>query len=152
MFDEGHILKNFQSQRYQALLRYESRWRLLLTGTPLQNNLQELVVCLVGKSLQGPITHDTQVSDELHFTSTICSGDGLFASCLQGQRRFQGYTSCSRARVASQKDADAFRLASAQRSGKSMISLSRTQLIDLHLTLRFYKTFPRRANESNGVK
>ena len=44
VFDEGHVLKNFQSQRYQALLRYKSRWRLLLTGTPLQNNLQELVV------------------------------------------------------------------------------------------------------------
>ena len=47
IFDEGHILKNFQSQRYQALLRYKSRWRLLLTGTPLQNNLQELVVCIL---------------------------------------------------------------------------------------------------------
>ncbi|KAJ8522002.1 hypothetical protein ONZ45_g1342 [Pleurotus djamor] len=43
VFDEGHVLKNFQSQRYQALMKYESRWRLLLTGTPLQNNLQELV-------------------------------------------------------------------------------------------------------------
>lgn len=44
VFDEGHSLKNFQSQRYQALLKFEARWRLLLTGTPLQNNLQELVV------------------------------------------------------------------------------------------------------------
>ncbi|KAG7098642.1 hypothetical protein E1B28_000558 [Marasmius oreades] len=43
VFDEGHVLKNFQSQRYRALLRVESKWRLLLTGTPLQNNLQELV-------------------------------------------------------------------------------------------------------------
>jgi SWI/SNF-related matrix-associated actin-dependent regulator 1 of chromatin subfamily A len=43
VFDEGHVLKNFESQRYQALLKYPSRWRLLLTGTPLQNNLQELV-------------------------------------------------------------------------------------------------------------
>ncbi|KAK7472828.1 DNA-dependent ATPase fun30 [Stygiomarasmius scandens] len=43
VFDEGHVLKNFQSQRYQALLKVESEWRLLLTGTPLQNNLQELV-------------------------------------------------------------------------------------------------------------
>ncbi|KAF7782591.1 hypothetical protein Agabi119p4_1967 [Agaricus bisporus var. burnettii] len=43
IYDEGHVLKNFQSQRYQALLRFGSRWRLLLTGTPLQNNLQELV-------------------------------------------------------------------------------------------------------------
>lgn len=45
VYDEGHVLKNFQSQRYQSLLKYESKWRLLLTGTPLQNNLQELVVC-----------------------------------------------------------------------------------------------------------
>ncbi|KAI0058095.1 hypothetical protein BV25DRAFT_1891862 [Artomyces pyxidatus] len=43
VFDEGHILKNFESQRYQALMRNKSGWRLLLTGTPLQNNLQELV-------------------------------------------------------------------------------------------------------------
>ncbi|KAG6861084.1 hypothetical protein C0995_004021 [Termitomyces sp. Mi166 len=43
VYDEGHVLKNFQSQRYQTLLKFGSRWRLLLTGTPLQNNLQELV-------------------------------------------------------------------------------------------------------------
>ncbi|KAF8630670.1 hypothetical protein AX15_002818 [Amanita polypyramis BW_CC] len=43
VYDEGHVLKNFQSQRYQSLLRFGSKWRLLLTGTPLQNNLQELV-------------------------------------------------------------------------------------------------------------
>ncbi|KAG6372308.1 P-loop containing nucleoside triphosphate hydrolase protein [Boletus reticuloceps] len=46
VFDEGHVLKNFQSQRYQALLKFDARWRLLLTGTPLQNNLQELVSLL----------------------------------------------------------------------------------------------------------
>ncbi|KAF8210334.1 SNF2 family DNA-dependent ATPase [Mycena galopus ATCC 62051] len=43
VFDEGHVLKNFQSQRYQTLIKFGSKWRLLLTGTPLQNNLQELV-------------------------------------------------------------------------------------------------------------
>lgn len=43
VFDEGHSLKNFSSQRYQALMKYGTKWRLLLTGTPLQNNLQELV-------------------------------------------------------------------------------------------------------------
>jgi SWI/SNF-related matrix-associated actin-dependent regulator 1 of chromatin subfamily A len=44
VYDEGHVLKNFQSQRYQSLLKFPYNWRLLLTGTPLQNNLQELVV------------------------------------------------------------------------------------------------------------
>lgn len=53
VFDEGHVLKNFQSQRYQALLKYESRWRVLLTGTPLQNNLQELVVSSYNVPLTG---------------------------------------------------------------------------------------------------
>jgi len=47
VFDEGHVLKNCQSQRYQNLLKIDSNWRLLLTGTPLQNNLQELVVCFI---------------------------------------------------------------------------------------------------------
>ena len=46
-FDEGHVLKNFQSQRYQSLLKFPYNWRLLLTRTPLQNNLQELVVSLL---------------------------------------------------------------------------------------------------------
>ena len=44
VYDEGHVLKNFQSQRYQSLIKVGARWRLLLTGTPLQNNLQELMV------------------------------------------------------------------------------------------------------------
>ncbi|EJU04472.1 hypothetical protein DACRYDRAFT_20994 [Dacryopinax primogenitus] len=46
VFDEGHVLKNYQSQRYQNLMQIRVPWRLMLTGTPLQNNLQELVSLL----------------------------------------------------------------------------------------------------------
>ncbi|GAC71293.1 SNF2 family DNA-dependent ATPase [Moesziomyces antarcticus T-34] len=46
VFDEGHMLKNRKSQKYEKLLRLKTHWRLLLTGTPLQNNLQELVSLL----------------------------------------------------------------------------------------------------------
>ena len=46
VFDEGHMLKNRKSQKYDKLLKLKTRWRLLLTGTPLQNNLQELVSLL----------------------------------------------------------------------------------------------------------
>lgn len=46
VFDEGHMLKNRKSQKYEKLLKLKTRWRLLLTGTPLQNNLQELVSLL----------------------------------------------------------------------------------------------------------
>ena len=41
--DEGHRMKNTQSKLTQTLTTYyHSRYRLILTGTPLQNNLPEL--------------------------------------------------------------------------------------------------------------
>lgn len=43
IFDEGHMLKNMNSQRYEHLVRINSNNRILLTGTPLQNNLLELM-------------------------------------------------------------------------------------------------------------
>ena len=44
--DEGHMLRNSKTQRYQQLMRIPAKWRLLLTGTPLQNSLQELASIL----------------------------------------------------------------------------------------------------------
>lgn len=46
VYDEGHLLKNNQSERYSKLMRLKANFRLLLTGTPLQNNLRELVSLL----------------------------------------------------------------------------------------------------------
>ena len=40
--DEGHRIKNEKSSLRRALNRIDSPFRLLLTGTPLQNNLHEL--------------------------------------------------------------------------------------------------------------
>ncbi|CAL8084425.1 unnamed protein product [Orchesella dallaii] len=42
ILDEAQNIKNFKSQRWQLLLNFHSQRRLLLTGTPLQNNLMEL--------------------------------------------------------------------------------------------------------------
>lgn len=42
ILDEAHNIKNFQSMRWQTLLTFNTKARLLLTGTPLQNNLTEL--------------------------------------------------------------------------------------------------------------
>lgn len=42
ILDEAHNIKNFRSQRWQTLLGFNTHSRLLLTGTPLQNNLMEL--------------------------------------------------------------------------------------------------------------
>ncbi|KAL5010230.1 hypothetical protein ScPMuIL_012535 [Solemya velum] len=46
IFDEGHLLKNMSSNRYQHLMKIQADNRLLLTGTPLQNNLLELMSLL----------------------------------------------------------------------------------------------------------
>ncbi|KAJ2660493.1 DNA-dependent ATPase fun30 [Coemansia sp. RSA 1200] len=46
ILDEGHMVKNCMSSRYKWLAQIRTPFRLLLTGTPLQNNLQELVSLL----------------------------------------------------------------------------------------------------------
>ncbi|CAO3631257.1 unnamed protein product [Cunninghamella blakesleeana] len=46
ILDEGHMVKNCLSARYNNLMAIRTPFRLLLTGTPLQNNLQELISLL----------------------------------------------------------------------------------------------------------
>ena len=46
IFDEGHMLKNFKTNRFKQLMAVKSKRLLLLTGTPLQNNLLELMSLL----------------------------------------------------------------------------------------------------------
>lgn len=46
VYDEGHQLKNQNTLNYRHLMQVRAEWRLLLTGTPLQNNLLELMSLL----------------------------------------------------------------------------------------------------------
>ena len=46
VYDEGHMLKNSMSERFNKLMKIDANFRLLLTGTPLQNNLRELMSLL----------------------------------------------------------------------------------------------------------
>jgi SWI/SNF-related matrix-associated actin-dependent regulator 1 of chromatin subfamily A len=46
IFDEGHVLKNANTIRYTGLMKIDTKCRILLTGTPLQNSLQELMSIL----------------------------------------------------------------------------------------------------------
>ncbi|KAG1841186.1 SNF2 family N-terminal domain-containing protein [Suillus tomentosus] len=47
IINEGHHMKNIQSKLAQTLTQYyHSRCHLILTGTPLQNNLPELCALL----------------------------------------------------------------------------------------------------------
>ncbi|KAG8992998.1 hypothetical protein FRB90_000819 [Tulasnella sp. 427] len=46
VIDEAHRIKNMDSLLSQVVRTYNSRGRMLITGTPLQNNLQELFALL----------------------------------------------------------------------------------------------------------
>lgn len=39
--DEGHRLKNHENQTYQALFQLKTKSRIILSGTPIQNDLSE---------------------------------------------------------------------------------------------------------------
>ena len=60
--DEGHLLKNALTQKHQIISKIPANFRLILTGTPLQNNLQELATLLafilpdVFKNLEGDLS------------------------------------------------------------------------------------------------
>ena len=76
VFDEGHALKNSKSAAYEQLMRIPARFRLLLTGTPLQNNLGELASLLGfilpqvfrehSEDLQAIFSHKAKTTDETH--------------------------------------------------------------------------------------
>ncbi|ROV99986.1 hypothetical protein VMCG_06171 [Cytospora schulzeri] len=46
IFDEGHQLKNPNAKIYNDLIRISADWKLILTGTPIQNNIMEMMSLL----------------------------------------------------------------------------------------------------------
>lgn len=41
ILDEGHIIKNPATKQYKAMQRLATRHKILMTGTPIQNHLEE---------------------------------------------------------------------------------------------------------------
>lgn len=67
--DEAQRVKNWNTQAARALKRLDSRYAVVLTGTPLENRLEELlsVVQLVDRQRLGPtwrFLHEHQLSDD----------------------------------------------------------------------------------------
>ena len=84
VYDEGHILKNSQSEAYKQLMRIGSQFRLLLTGTPLQNNLNELV-SLLGFILPN-VFQEHREDLQYIFSYKTKTIDGNHAALLSAQR------------------------------------------------------------------
>ena len=84
VYDEGHLLKNSKSAGYEALMKIPTQFRLLLTGTPLQNNLRELA-SLLGFILPS-VFRDHSEDLEAIFSHKAKTSDSSHAALLSNQR------------------------------------------------------------------
>lgn len=75
VFDEAHLLKNMKTKRYAQLMMIKSQRRLLLTGTPLQNNLLELMSLLIFTMPDFFMGKTEQVKAMFTFNNFTCKGD-----------------------------------------------------------------------------
>lgn len=84
VYDEAHMLRNPNSNRYKQLMRIGADFKVLLTGTPLQNNLKELV------SILAFIMPDlfSQKAEDLDyiFKHKASTKDTAHAALLSGER------------------------------------------------------------------
>ncbi len=71
VMDEGHRLKNKNSKMVKLLKNFSCRRRVILTGTPLQNNLDELYTCI---SIINPILFGNETMFKNVFHKPIVSG------------------------------------------------------------------------------
>jgi len=84
VYDEGHLLKNPKSKRYASLVKIPAVQRLLLTGTPLQNNLQELAALLA--FIMPKVFKSVESELEYIFKSKATTRDADHAALLSAQR------------------------------------------------------------------
>ncbi|KAH8675573.1 SNF2 family N-terminal domain-containing protein [Xylariales sp. PMI_506] len=85
IFDEGHKLKNPEALVYKNLARLPSQWRLVLSGTPIQNNLKELLSLL---SFVEPSLFDDKIMYNMNkiFEARVPNKDVLNFAALAKER------------------------------------------------------------------
>ncbi|KAK1807643.1 DNA-dependent ATPase fun30 [Friedmanniomyces endolithicus] len=84
VFDEAHLLRNPKTDRYQKLLRIPADFRLFLTGTPLQNNLRELVAILA--FIMPNLFEEKRDKLDFIFDQKAITKDGNHAALLSAER------------------------------------------------------------------
>lgn len=87
VYDEGHTLKNSKSAGYGLYMKIPSDFRLLLTGTPLQNNLRELASLLGfilpslfkehSESLEAIFSHKAKTTDSTESHTALLSEERI---------------------------------------------------------------------------
>jgi SWI/SNF-related matrix-associated actin-dependent regulator of chromatin subfamily A containing DEAD/H box 1 len=85
IFDEGHKLKNPKALVYKHLSRLPLQWRLVLTGTPVQNNLKELLSLL---SFIEPSLFEGNILEDMNtlFEAKVPNKDVLNFAALAKER------------------------------------------------------------------
>ncbi|SMQ50939.1 unnamed protein product [Zymoseptoria tritici ST99CH_3D7] len=84
VYDEAHMLRNPKSKRYRQLMRIGADFKVLLTGTPLQNNLQELVAILA--FIMPDLFLEKSEDLEYIFKHKASTKDTAHAALLSGER------------------------------------------------------------------
>ncbi|WBW70853.1 SMARCAD1 family ATPase Fft1 [Schizosaccharomyces osmophilus] len=103
VFDEGHYLKNRMSERYKHLMNITAKFRLLITGTPLQNNLKELISLL---AFMLPKMFDSNMQGLDIIYKIKPSTDGNFERAYLSQQRISRAKSIMNPFILRRKKAD----------------------------------------------
>lgn len=80
VLDEGHSIKNLKGQRFENLARLKVLHKLILSGTPIQNNMMELLSLL---RFLMPNLFQNQVLLDLAVEGDTTYGVGVFRSLLE---------------------------------------------------------------------
>ncbi|KAI1100501.1 SNF2 family N-terminal domain-containing protein [Jackrogersella minutella] len=85
IFDEGHRLKNQDTLIYKQMMQVPTEWRLILSGTPVQNNLKELLTVL--KFIEPSLFEETSFETlNTIFETKVTSKDVLNFAALASER------------------------------------------------------------------